>query len=128
MSEKPDDQIFDDLGKYELKKSQIYINSTENKDFLCVKILLHSSSSTDAVNICKRFVHFFTLLHSEYSDTETMGTSNKYPEFLNFWLIRPFIAKSISPTLKSNICQILKTHYYPFGTSNILDGKNKYYR
>ncbi|SBT55851.1 PIR Superfamily Protein [Plasmodium ovale wallikeri] len=90
--------------------------------FFCNQIYLHSDHSTDAVNLCKEFVHFFTLLNSEYSDTITNGTRSKYPEFLNYWLNHQLQARNIS-TLKLNFFDILKTYYHIYGAKNTSNDK-----
>ncbi|SBS90676.1 PIR Superfamily Protein [Plasmodium ovale curtisi] len=122
MSGKPDYEIFKDLNKNILKEKLIDRNSNGHNDFFCNQIYLHSDYSTDAVNLCKEFVHFFTILNSEYSETITNGTRSKYPEFLNYWLNHQFQARNIS-TLKSDFCDILKTNYHIYGAKNTSNDK-----
>lgn len=77
------------------KEKEIVGNSGEQINKFCATISYISENSADAVTLCKQFISFFTLLHSEYKDTTPVDTSDKYPEFLNYWLNNQFRAKNI---------------------------------
>ncbi|SBT74193.1 PIR protein [Plasmodium ovale] len=116
-------EIFGDLVKYELKESEIQENSSESVNFFCNAILRLPGSTTDAVNLCKKFVHFFTILNLAYSDPTTTVNSNKYREYLNYWLNSQVRARNISATMKSSFYRYLINNYSKYGTGDKLKDK-----
>ncbi|SBS92831.1 PIR Superfamily Protein [Plasmodium ovale curtisi] len=120
---KPDYNIFGDLVKHELRSNQADQFSSDYKNTFCYQLFTILNLSIESVNLCKDFVNFFTLLNTEYNDAATTSASNKYPEFLNFWLNRQFQARNISSNDKASIFQILNTNYHEFGAERKLNDK-----
>ncbi|SBT83554.1 PIR protein [Plasmodium ovale] len=109
--------------KHKLRNSQADKYTSDSKNTFCYQLFTILKLSMDSVNLCKDFVSFFTLLNTEYSGAAITGVSNKYPEFLNFWLNRQFRARSISVTPKSTFYQHLINNYKTFEAENKLNNK-----
>ncbi|CAG9485607.1 unnamed protein product [Plasmodium vivax] len=121
---KQDYDIFYDLSAYEDYKISAEGNyDSEKKSLFCNSIDIDLHQKAQIIRICRLFVKFFMILHDSNKGYGSGHISNKYPEFLNYWLNHHLIENSTNEKYHNKLYDCLNSYRSTFDPNNKLKDK-----